>query len=495
MARRDAAHTPSRRARRATSVLVVALLLVAGAVYGWRDGALEDLVDGVLEPAPSTPTSPAEVAPPDGLDLPEVAEPDAVAAASARRSTPDPAAIEAALAPYLTDPDLGGRVLGRVEPLAGARPASTWTRGGGTGTPASLTKVVTTTAALLAMDPATTFATTAVATGGRGTTRQVVLVGGGDPFLERAPRTTDGADWPDPARADLRTLAERTAAALTADGVTRVRLGFDDSLFTGPAVNPSWEADYVPEGVVSPTSALWVDEGRTLSRFSRVSDPAAEAGAVFARALRREGLQVPGAPTRRTAPADARELARVESAPLSQVVERVLQVSDNEAAEVLLRHVGLAADGTASTAAGRRAVRRLLAEEGVRLGDSVFDDGSGLSRANLAEPRTLVDVLRLAASEDHPDLRAVVTGLPVAGFDGSLADRLDEGPPAALGRVRAKTGTLTGVTSLAGLATDRDGEVLVFVLLADRITRETALTGRQALDAVAGALGACRCAS
>ena len=79
-------------------------------------------------------------------------------------------------------------------------------------------------------------------------------------------------------------------------------------------------------------------------------------------------------------------------------------------------------DGTASTAAGRRAVRRLLAEEGVRLGDSVFDDGSGLSRANLAEPRTLVDVLRLAASEDHPDLRAVVTGLPVAGFDGSLAD-------------------------------------------------------------------------
>ena len=78
---------------------------------------------------------------------------------------------------------------------------------------------------------------------------------------------------------------------------------------------------------------------------------------------------------------------------------------------------------------------------------------------------------------------------------GSLALRFEESPPAGLGRVRAKTGTLTGVTSLAGLATARDGTVMVFVLIADRVRKVDTLDARDALDAAAGALGACRCAA
>jgi D-alanyl-D-alanine carboxypeptidase/D-alanyl-D-alanine-endopeptidase (penicillin-binding protein 4) len=102
-------------------------------------------------------------------------------------------------------------------------------------------------------------------------------------------------------------------------------------------------------------------------------------------------------------------------------------------------------------------------------------------------------VLALAASEEHPELRAVVTGLPVAAFSGSLESRFADADPAGRGRVRAKTGTLTGVSSLAGIATDVDGDPLVFVLMADRIALEDTLDARAALDRLAAALGACRC--
>ena len=93
-------------------------------------------------------------------------------------------------------------------------------------------------------------------------------------------------------------------------------------------------------------------------------------------------------------------------------------------------------------------VRRTLSDLGVPLAGAVIRDGSGLSRHNRLRARTLVEVLRLAASDDHPDLRPVLTGLPVGGFTGSLAYRFADVPPAGVGRVRAKTGTLTGVSAL-----------------------------------------------
>ena len=105
----------------------------------------------------------------------------------------------------------------------------------------------------------------------------------------------------------------------------------------------------------------------------------------------------------------------------------------------------------------------------VPLDGAVIHDGSGLSRADLMPPATLLGVLGVAAATDRPELRAVVTGLPVAGFTGSLAFRFDDGKKAGRGRVRAKTGTLSGVHGLAGVTTDLDGNVLTFVLLADKV--------------------------
>ena len=98
----------------------------------------------------------------------------------------------------------------------------------------------------------------------------------------------------------------------------------------------------------------------------------------------------------------------------------------------------------------------------------------------------------MAASEDHPQLRHLLTGLPVAGFTGSLRERFaGPGTAAGTGMVRAKTGTLTGVNSLTGIVVDADGRTLAFAFMADQTTdRDKAVV---ALDRVAAALAACGC--
>jgi D-alanyl-D-alanine carboxypeptidase/D-alanyl-D-alanine-endopeptidase (penicillin-binding protein 4) len=274
-----------------------------------------------------------------------------------------------------------------------------------------------------------------------------------------------------------------------------VRVGYDDSLFAGPQFAPTWEPDYGPDEVVAPITALWVDEGRPRSGFGRVPDPSDRAARVFAAALAQQGITVLGAPEQVRAGADARELARVDSAPLAQIVERVLDVSDNEAAEVLGHHVGLAAGGEGSFAGGVRGVEKTLRDLGVPLTGAALYDGSGLSRADRLDPATLMALLRLVADPEHPELRPVLTGLPVAGFTGSLAYRFEEKARGGTGTVRAKTGTLTGVSGLAGVVTDRDGTPLVFVVVADKVAVVDTLDARAALDRIAADLAGCACTS
>jgi D-alanyl-D-alanine carboxypeptidase/D-alanyl-D-alanine-endopeptidase (penicillin-binding protein 4) len=404
-------------------------------------------------------------------------------AAPAEAAPVDAGDVRKAVSRALRDRDLGPHVLATVARLDDAH--RVFAHGSGVGRPASTMKLLTTTAALATLGPDHTF-TTKVVDGGH---HRIVLVGGGDPFL--ASRPVGGTAYP--ARADVVTLARETAKELRAKGVRRVRLGYDDSLFSGPRVNPHWPSGYVPDGVVAPVTALWVDEGHTASGLGRVADPSAEAAAAYAAALGRAGVQVVGAPKAQSADPQAAPLASVQSAPLSQIVEEILSVSDNEGAEVLGHQVGLATGGKGSFDDGARGVRKVLGGLGVPLGGAVVHDGSGLSRQDRLDPDTLASVLSLASSERHPELRAVLTGLPVAGFSGSLEDRFTTSAPQGRGRVRAKTGTLTGVSALAGIATDVDGTPMVFVLIADHVAYADTLAARDALDAVAAQLGACRC--
>jgi len=425
-------------------------------------------------------THPAQERPPLGLDL-VASTPAPPVAAALTPGVANPARIRTALAKLLSDPRLGPHLDVVVSELATGKVL--FRHGTGAFTPASTTKLLTGLAALRSLGPMTRFSTRVVAVGNR-----LTLVGGGDPFLASRPGTAKGKY---PARADTATLAKRTAAALVAQGTTRVRLTYDDSLFTGPSVNPNWPAGYRPDDVVPPISALWVDEGAVDHRY--VSAPAVVAARTFATSLARAGVKVVGPVRRATAPADAVQVAEVKSAPVGQIVQHTLSVSDNNAAEVLARQVGLKVAGDPSFAGGAAAVFKVLRGLGVDLAGSRIYDGSGLSRRNHLTATTLLDVLRVAASPDRPTLREVITGLPVAGFTGSLTERFDDGPAAARGRVFAKTGTLTGVRGLVGVAVDLDGDVLGFALIADRFAESSTEVVRHDLELIAAALGACHC--
>lgn len=352
-------------------------------------------------------------------------------------------------------------------------------------TPASTVKLLTGAAALAALGPQTTLATQVV----QGTTDdEVVLVGSGDVLLDSGhgdPSAVVG-------RAGLADLAVRTATALQAQGRTTVVLRLDDTLFTGSAVSSAWSSGDVSAGFVAPVMPVGVNAGQVSGRTARRSDPALSAATTFAGLLDAQGITVSGRVTRADAPESPTVLAEVRSAPVGDLVEHILTESDNTVAEVLARLVAVQ-DGRAGTFAdaGAAVVERVgllgVPVEGVRL-----VGGSGLARGSVVPARTLTRLLALAAGRERPELRWMLTGLPVAGASGTLADRFDgSGQSAALGIVRAKTGTLTGVNSLAGIVVDSDGRLLAFAVMADRTGGSRA--ARAALDAFAAALAGCGC--
>jgi D-alanyl-D-alanine carboxypeptidase/D-alanyl-D-alanine-endopeptidase (penicillin-binding protein 4) len=439
---------------------------------------------GGIADDPSTPpaSAPSPLPPAAGPVL--AAAPPAASATGAATGPATAPGVARVIAPLLRDralgPGVGAAVLdvsdGTVLYSAGAQVPRT---------PASVVKLLTGAAALAALGPQHRLETRAVA---GATSGEVVLVGGGDPTL------TAGSRRGYPAYAALPTLARATAAALKERGTTSVRIGVDDALFAAPAVSTAWSRTYVSSGVVAPVSALAVDAGRrTPGADARVPDPALDAGARFAALLARSGVRVTGAVTRRPAPAEPVRLATVSSPPLSSLVEEMLVRSDNDLAEALLRHVAVARGEPATFEGGAAATLAVLAELGVPAAGAVLLDGSGLARGSRVTPATLATVLRAAAAPDRPALGAVLTGLPVAGLTGTLAQRYVDGrsSPAA-GRVRAKTGTLTGVSALAGTVR-AGGRVLAFVVLADRVPAGGTAAARDRLDRVATALAACGC--
>lgn len=458
-------------------VILVALALVLAGVSLWFD-----LGERLGVAAPDPATEPGLVDPPAGLDLPEPGAAGPVAAALPGGPV-DGAAVERAVGGLVEARRLGRRV---AVVVAGADGVPVWRHGVGSVIPASTLKLLTGLAALEALGPEHRFETVAVLRG-----RRLTLVGGGDPYLVQRVTAATPA-YPSPAT--LSELAVQVAGQLAERGVPRVRLAYDASLFTGPEVSPDWEDDYVPDDVVSPITALWVDQGRERPGLAdRSADPAAAAARAFAAELRRHGVRVQGRP--QPAPADpgAEAIGTVRGAPLVEVVQQVVEVSDNEGAEVLARHVAVAEGLPASFTGGTQAVRTVLERLGVDLTGAVLHDGSGLARSNQLKPRTLLQVLALAADPDRPRLGGLLGALPVAGFSGSLAGRFTVRAEAGLGRVRAKTGTLTGVHGLAGTVAARDGTVLTYVALADRVSIENTLWVRDRLDRISAALARCAC--
>ncbi|MFD6287229.1 D-alanyl-D-alanine carboxypeptidase/D-alanyl-D-alanine-endopeptidase [Streptomyces sp. NPDC060205] len=404
-------------------------------------------------------------------------------------SVPSPTekALSGVLGPLLDNPALGTDRAGAVVDMATGK--RLYGKGADTAlTPASTTKIATAVAALTAAGPDHRIATRAVLEPG---TEEVVLVGGGDPTLTAR---KDAAG-----NASLRDLADDTARALKSRKGTKtgkggkageVTLSYDTSLYAGTAVHPIGAGNTN----LAPVTALMADEGRLDDSSSgpadRSDDPAADAAKKFADLLHERGIRttVPGTSK---ASARAKTLATVKSPPLSALVERMLTSSDNDIAEALARQTALASDEPASFKGGGAATREQLKKLGLPLKGAKFADGSGLDRADKLTAGLLTALLAEAADPDRPELRPVLTGLPVAGFTGTLSKRYAGQP--GTGLVRAKTGTLTGVHTLAGTVVDTDGRLLAFAFLTESDPPTDAATTQQGLDALASTLAGCGC--
>lgn len=348
--------------------------------------------------------------------------------------------------------------------------------------PASTTKLLTAAAVLKVLGPSARFRTSVSRQG-----RQLFLIGGGDPQLTAA-RTSMAVN----ADASLARLARLTAQALAADATQRVRLRYDDSYFAPPGIAPFWKPDFLTVGVVAPITALSADDGRqNPSASPRSPDPSLTAAQTFARLLGQRGIEVVGTPKPRAAQGE--QIAAVESAPLADLVEHMLLTSDNTEAEILGHHVGREVLGDPTFTGGARATGQVLDELGVDIRGLVLNDGSGLSRDNRISARTLLSVLRVAMDTEPETLWPVYTGLPFAGFDGSLAARF-AGPGTRPGRgaVTGKTGTLTGTSTLAGLVADRDGQLLLYAVMTNRVNNWASAA---AIDRLMARVAGCGCGS
>lgn len=470
----------------ATALLVlVAAALVAGP-RGWREAVLGS------DPATTSPTSPAASPSPTATPDPKPTTAQAVLAAIARAGVaPTTAGITAALGAVLSDPALGPAVGGAVSSVSdppGSGNLLFDLNAATPRTPASTAKVLTAVAALAALGPDTRF-TTSVELVGPG---QLVLVGGGDPALSQRPAGDPSWSYPS---TSLEALARQTANALRGAGVTSVTLAYRADLFVGPDESPDWESGYVSSGQVGPVTALAIDGGREQPGLAlRSPDPAAYAALKFAQLVGSFGVTVQGVPAVAPLRAPAPQLAALSSPTVAELVAQMLLRSDNDVAEVLAHHVAAAEGEEASFAGARRAVPAVLARLGVPVVGLVLADGSGLSRQSLVAPATLVGALELAGSDEHPELRPVLTALPVAGLTGTLDDRFsDPESTRQVGDVRAKTGFLTGVVALAGYVVDEEGRPLAFAIMADEVERDATQDAQRAVDRLAAALAGCGC--
>ena len=326
-------------------------------------------------------------------------------------------------------------------------------------TPASTMKLLTATAVLARLDPDERLRTPVLAAAppANGVVEgDLYLVGGGDPVLGTVDWAAHFTRQP-----RLFTSIESLADRLVGAGIREVRgrVVGDDGRYDRERYVPSWPQRYRDDNQTGRLSALSVNDGfavwdRRNHDDIPWDDPPRDAAAVLTALLRARGVVVIGEPAAGSVAPGAVEVAAVESPTIARLVEAMLEDSDNGTAELLVKELGLRVHGSGTTAAGAAAMVDILAGEGLPLGDVVVRDGSGLDGENRITCRLLAAILR-----DAEGRGPIATGLPVAAQTGTLYKRFLATPVA--GNLRAKTGSIRGVASLAGYA-DGTAGVLTF---------------------------------
>jgi D-alanyl-D-alanine carboxypeptidase/D-alanyl-D-alanine-endopeptidase (penicillin-binding protein 4) len=335
--------------------------------------------------------------------------------------------------------------------------------------PASVEKLYTAITALERMGPTARLETTVFGVGhlaqGGVWEGDLYLHGGGDPTFGSSAfiRSRYGG---------VGTSVSQLAAQLKAQGIRRVtgRVYGDESYFDSLRGEPSSGYAWDPflEGDLS---ALAFNRGETGRESNPPTPhaPAAYAARQLRAALRGAGVAVEQGGGAATTPSGATKLTVALSPTIDQLLGLTLPPSDNFFAETLLKGLGARFGGAGTTAAGAKVVRETIAELGLH---PTLVDGSGLSEEDKTSPYEMVTLLNEMA---HTELGTILRGdLAVAGHTGTLAERMRGSD--AEGRCQAKTGTLTGVSNLAGYCAAADGDELAFAFFNDGISTEMAHT-------------------
>jgi serine-type D-Ala-D-Ala carboxypeptidase/endopeptidase (penicillin-binding protein 4) len=404
-------------------ILLIAIALVPAlalfAVWRWADGAARD-----ADPAPSTSVAPADPTP--ALDTPLLSF----------RRTPRVLARDLSLEDFAEAVGTFGATLNDTSCIAVALdgiPVGA-TRADVPLIPASNQKLLVGAVALDVLGPRHQFTTEirGAAPADGTVAGDLYLVGGGDPLLTSASY---------PVQNDLNPVIHPTSLDALADAVVAAGVQRVDGAVVGDASRyddewyaPSWSADL--HGIeAGPYDALLVNDARVTGDPQRAADPAEAAARELTQLLADRGVEVGGTPRAGVAEGAPDVLATADSAPLRAVVEEMLATSDNNTAELLVKEIGLAANGAGTREAGLTAIRATLERWGIASPGIVLADGSGLSNDN----RLTCDVLVGVLARSGPD-RPLGAGLPVAGRSGTLTDVFADSPVA--GRLRGKTGTL-----------------------------------------------------
>ena len=358
--------------------------------------------------------------------------------------------------------------------------------------PASTMKTITAFAASHALDMDSTLDTETRLTM-EGATATVTLTGHGNMLLGSGLSDPDHVNG----RAGLGTLAEDTARALKAQGVTDVRLAYDASLFGAAAMPAGIEQNNGDHRYATPVTAMAVDGGRMWGAETRPSNPddghvypelsfttVEDAAGVFAARLAEQGITVSGSPVPGATP-QSEPIATVRSATIGELLTYTLRNSDNTQAELLGRLVALSAGAENSPAGATAAVRAQLEAAGVPVDGLTMADCSGLTPGSTATVETLMHV-QIAATQTGNATASFIEGQPISGLTGTLGLASRSFTADAKGLVRGKTGSLTGVRSLAGSVSRRSGGILYFAVIVNNSLDSASATA--AIDRFASAL-------
>ncbi len=331
--------------------------------------------------------------------------------------------------------------------------------------PASNMKVITGAVVLHLLGPDFRFRTTFSARCGPGRTRctELFVTGRGDPTIS--------ARFHSDPLAPLRAIGD-SLRARGISGFTGPLVASGDA-FPGGIHGYGWENDDLGEDYGAGIDDLVFNEGLEAVELLTASGPAIESRnpasdprqaylKALSVALRQRGLAHDGIISndsgRAAASGPAETLFVIQSPPLREILGPMLQPSQNQIAEILLRTIGLERTGVGRADSGAAVVRRQLLEWGADSMEFSIRDGSGLSRHNYVTPATMVRVLSVMQRHQHGSV--FYEALPVVGVSGTVQNWLRG--TSAEGNAHGKTGTLGSVRAFSGYVRTAGGSTLIY---------------------------------